>query len=490
MTRKYCKVKTQDADPVSQAQVRQLVRNVRWGYNSRFAEIGIWGRLANDDLAAISSTATTYRLTPVLVDLHTYETIFGYLVVTGSGTATWSIVISMTGGTSNDLSATVTNPGAVELVKLSCTPGSSDPRTCIPYVIIERTSGTGTLIVHYIGLYGHRTAALADGPACGATALAADLQSALDKAERALYQPRPVIGWFGSYTIPVSKTTTFRWFELLDKNDDDQTIESTLRAKALIYESVSAAGKTWSYHYDDNGGDSDSVTRDAIGADRYDEVGITLDGTSYDLASPYSGGLIATQASADADRPAVIAWALERQATTALKDALSPSVRPMPDYQIRTTEAARAVGINEIAEYVHQCTWYQGGNCAGGLATDAGKSYSLTTSYATVFNGIMWVHQDAQSGATWGTNEYQVAIRCSNGGAATTVDCRLTVDGQTGTDTGIALGGGENYLVFDVSVSSIDITGYGVLCKVELQVAAARTVAVYSVHISRRGGAY
>ncbi len=489
MTRKYCKVKTADDYPVSVAQVRQLRRNGDWCLDSRKADIGTWGRLATDGPTAVSGTPTTYLLSTVTVDLRHYDQVRFGAVYTGSGTATWTVVLSMTGGASNDVTLSLTNPGTTESSTGVCTPGHGELRSCTPQVTVTRLSGTGTLTLLYIGLWGQHSEDSTHGPQLLSPALASDLQTALTAADHALQHEQPLIGWFGSYTYPTTTTTALRWYTLGDKNDDDETIESVMTARATAYETTSAAGKSFTTAYSDNGGNSKTLVNNSSGVNLYHALNLAVLGSSYDITTPWSGGKIDVSAGADADRPVLAAVGIHRTATTALQVAIEPGQMPRADKQIRTVEATGAVGINDIAEYIHKCTWYQGGNVSGGMSTGTGKSYTISTSYVDVFDGLVWVHDDAQSGATWGSNTYQVAVRLSNGGASTDMTCRLYVDGQNATATK-TIGAGENYVLFEPALTGIDITKTAVACRVQLLNAASRTITIYSVQISRRGGAY
>jgi len=488
MSGKYCKVKTADGYPVSVAQIRQLRRNADWCMYSRKADIGTWGRLMGNLPPAVLETAVTYVLSTVYVDLRVFDEVYFGVVVVGSGTATWDITISMTGGASTDATISFTNPGSLETGIATCTPGHDNPRYCAPQVTVTRANGTtGTLQLAYIGMWGHKAAASTHGPANLQPAFAADLQSAITAAGEALTHEQPLLGWFGSYTYPRSSATAARWYLLGDKLDDDETITSVMTLRAITYEAASAVGKSFTTTYSDNGGDSDFVENNASGVNLYHPMSLTVLGTSYDTSTPWSGGKLDVSAEADANRPALGAICIHRTGTTALQATIDPGVTPKAGYQIRTVEDTGAVGINDIAEYIHKATWYQGGNVSGGM--DIGKAYTISTSYVDVFDGLIWVHNDAQSGSTWGNNTYQVALRASNGSTSVDMTCRLYVDGQSGTDKQ-TFASGENYLVFDVDLTGIDVTKYAVACKVQLRNSASGTTTVYSVQISRRGGAY
>jgi hypothetical protein len=489
MTGKYCKVKTADAYPVSVAQVRQMRRNGDWCLDSRKADIGTWGRLATDGPTAVSGTATTHLLSTVTVDLRHYDQVRFGAVYTGSGTATWTVVLSMTGGASNDVTLSLTNPGTTESSTGVYTPGHSELRSCTPQVTVTRTSGTGTLTLLYIGMWGQHSEDSTHGPQLLSPALASDLQTAVTAAGYALTHEQPMIGWFGSYTYPTAKTVALRWYALGDKNDDDETLESVMTARVTTYEVTAAAGKSFTTAYTDNGGNSDSLQNNSSGVNLYHPINLAVLGSSYDTSTPWSGGKIEAQAQADADRPVLAAAAIHRTATTALQVALEPGQMPRADKQIRTAEATGAVGINDIAEYIHKCTWYQGGNVSGGMVSGTGKTFTISNSYVDVFDGLIWVYDDAQSGSKWGSNTYQVAVRLSNGGASTDMMCRLYVDGQNATATK-AIAAGENYILFEPAITGIDITKAVATCKVQLSNAASRSITVYSVHISRRGAAY
>jgi len=486
---KYCKVKTADDYPVSVPQVRQLRRNIDWVRANRLNAIGVYGRLATDGFAVVDGDMI--MLPQVEIDLSFWDTVYWGIVVDGSGTAVWEVSLSMTGGATADISTTFTNPGALASYVGSCTPGHSQPRVCLPQVRFTRVSGSGKLKVKYIGLWGYHATDIDHGPANIQPAYAADLQSALSAAEQIQTLSPALIGWFGNYHFPTSSITPLRWYALGDKNDDDEALQRPLMACCLVYQSTANSGKFLTLIHSQNDAASTPTTAylpdSATGI--YTPVDLFHAATSYDTASPYSGGKLDVSADADPTRPFLRGFCLQHRLPTAMLTALSPAYLPAEGMQIRTTEAAGAVGINEIAEYVHQLSWYQGGNCAGGLHCGTGKSFTISTSYVTVFDGLVWVHDDAQSGSTWGSNTYQVAIRATNGSTAVDMTCQLTVDGQTGTDTA-TFANGENYLVFDVSLASIDITDYAVACKIELQNSASRTTTIHSVQISRHGGAY
>jgi hypothetical protein len=70
---------------------------------------------------------------------------------------------------------------------------------------------------------------------------------------------------------------------------------------------------------------------------------------------------------------------ISRSAAGALWDAIKPTVAPTQRLQIRTDEDTGAVGINDIATTIHKCSWYQGGNVSGGMASGAGKAYTIST---------------------------------------------------------------------------------------------------------------
>jgi hypothetical protein len=489
MSGKYCKIKTADDHPVSVAQVRQLRRNADWCMDSRKADIGTWGRIATDTPTAVSGTATTYLLSTVTVDLRHYDQVRFGAVYTGSGTATWTVVLSMTGNASNDVTLSLTNPGTTESSTGVCTPEHGELRSCTPQVTVTRTSGTGTLTLLYIGIWGQHGENSTHGPQLLSPALASDLQTAITAAGEALTHEQPLIGWFGEFTYPTTSTAALRWYALGDKNDDDEAIESVMAARVTTYEVTSAAGKSFTTTYDDNGGDSDSLQNNSSGVNLYHPINLAVLGSSYDTSTPWSGGKLGVQAQADADRPSLRAVGIHRTATTALQVAIEPGQMPRADKQIRTVEDTGAVGINDIAEYVHKCTWYQGGNVSGGMASGAGKGFTISTSYVDVFDGLIWVNDDAQSGSTWGSNTYQVAVRLDNGGASTDMTCRLYVDGQNATSTK-TIAAGENYVLFEPAITGIDITETAATCKVQLLNAASRTITIYSVQISRRGGAY
>lgn len=489
MSRKYCKVKTADDQPVSVAQVRQLRRNGDWCLDSRKADIGTWGRLATDADSTVTDTPLSRYLTPCVVDLKHYNRVYFGVICDGSGTATWSVTLALNGGGQIDVTLSPSSPGTAASYTGYFDPDYAEVLSASPIVTVTRLTGTGSLALRYIGIWGHHSEDHEYGPQLLQTALAADLVTALDRANYVLRKRQPVIGWFGSYVFPTSTTTGLRWFELLDKNDDDETIASTLTADLVVYESVAAAGKTWSISHTQNNAATDSEGRNNSGTDQRSSISLPVAATSYDTATPWSGGKIDLSGGDAASRPSLQAFMLSRSAGGTLFDALAPAYVAKARQQIRTVEAAGAIGINDIAETIHKCTWYQGGNVSGALSKTVGKDYTISTTKVTVFDGLVWVHNDAQSGATWGTNEYQVALRASNGSTSVTMTCGLTVDGQTGSAP-LTFASGENYLTFSINLTSIDTTKYAVACKVELTNSASRTTTVYSIQISRRGAAY
>ena len=488
MSGKYCKVKTADDYPVSVPQIRQLRRNVAWYRGCRTSDIGTWGRLATDGSTAIAGTPATFSLTAVQVDLSFFDQVYFGLVADGSGTATWTVNVSMTDSTNNDMTFTLTNPGTAETRATSCTPGYSTPRMCYPRITVTRTSGTGTISFRYFGVWGHRREAPSFGPQNLRTALAADLVSALEEAKAALYLEQPLLGWFGSYSFPSSKTTALRWFQLGDKLDDDETLTSAMDARCVVLETVAAAGSTMTLIHTQSAGSGTSITLPTNNAGPYHEADIVDLAQSYDTASPYSAGILELSATAGSNRPTLESCMIIRAPSFLLWDAIAPTTPPRQDYQIRTVEDTGAVGINDIATTIHKATWYQGGNVSGGMAN--GKEFTISTTNVTVFDGLIWVHNDAQSGSTWGSNTYQVAVRINNGGANTTTACTLTVDGNSTKSADATLAAGDNYLVFDIAITGIDVTDYAVACRVELVNGASRSVTLYSVQISRRGAAY
>ena len=231
MSRKYCKVKTANDYPVSVAQVRQLRRNTDWALDARGADVGTWGRLATDPDAAITGTVITRVLSPVVVDLTHYDTLYAGVVVNGTGTATWSVVISMSGGGTADITLSLTNPGTGASVVGSCVSGNGVSRTCNPQVIVTRLTGTGSLYMRYIGLWGHHSVSHEYGPQLLQSALAADLRIAYVRAKYALERRAPVIGWFGAYTFGTAVTKACQWYALSDKLDEDNTINSGMTAE-------------------------------------------------------------------------------------------------------------------------------------------------------------------------------------------------------------------------------------------------------------------
>lgn len=488
MSGKYCKVKTVNDYPVSVCQVRQLRRNVAWYRSCRGADVGTWGRFATDAGEEISGAGLNMRFTRVWVDATYCDTLYFGFVVDGSGTATWTVAASTTTGL-QEFSVDLTNPGTAEAHVDTAAIGLGTA-TARPFTItVTRNSGTGTLRFRYVGLWAHRSAALDYGPQNLRSALAGDLMAALEEARRSMLTEQPLIGWFGSYDYPSSTGTALRWYQLGDKLDDDESLNSQMDARCRVYEIVAASGATFTTTHTQNTGAGASVTISAAGAGPYHDIDIFRENQSYDTSSPYSGGKLELAATAGSSRPQLKAFQLTRTASPGLCDAIRPDTMPKQDYQIRTDEATGAVGINDIATTIHKATWYQGGNCSGGMASGAGKDFTISTSYVTVFDGLIWVHNDAQSGSTWGSNTYQVAVRASNGGTSVDMTCRLTVDGQTGTATK-TFAAGEQYLLFEPAITGIDVTDYAVACKVELLNSASRTTTVYSVHISRRGAAY
>lgn len=487
MTTKYCKVKTANDEPVSVPQIRQLQRNIDWARNSRINATGIYGRLATDGFTVADDDILFFP--PQAIDLSFYNTLHFGVVVDGSGSAVWSFSLSMTGGGTEEILLSMTNPGAAAVYTGSCTPPYSHPRTCTPQLRITKVSGDGTLKMRFAGFWMLRTDETPYGPENLQPAAAADLQSALSLTDGLLSASPCLIGWFGEYMLETTKTTAFRWFALGDKNDDDTTTESVINAQAIVAQTQINSGKYWQVTHSEN--NTSEITRylpdSASGI--YTPLELPAAATSYDVTTPWSGGNISANAGADSVRPYIIAVGVHRKMSTATLVSLQPSYLPTEGKQIRTAEAAGAVGINDIAEYIHKCSWYQGGNAAGAMASGAGKAYTISTTAVTVFDGLIWVHDDAQSGSTWGRNEYQVAVRASNGSTGVTMTCTLTVDGQSGTDTE-TFASGENYLTFSVSLASIDVTKYAVACRVELANSASRTTTVYSVQISRRGAAY
>ena len=485
---KYCKVKTADDEPVSVPQVRQLQRNIDWARNSRINAVGIYGRLATDAFAVADGDILFFP--GQNIDLSFYNTLHFGVLVDGSGSAVWSFSLSMTGGGTEEILLSMTNPGAAAVYTGSCTPPYSHPRVCTPQLRITKVFGAGTLSMRYAGFWMHRTEDAPYGPENLQPAAAADLQSAMSLTDNLLATSPCLIGWFGEYMMPTESTTAFRWFALGDKNDDDTTTDSIINAEAIVAQTQVNSGKYWQLTHSENesGGSIARYLPDSASG-IYTPLELPVASSSYKTATPWSGGKIAASAGADGVRPYIIAVGVHRKMSTATLVALQPSYLPTEGKQIRTTEAAGAVGINDIAEYIHKCSWYQGGNSSGGMASGTGKAYTISTTSVTVFDGLIWVHDDAQSGAKWGTNEYQVAVRANNGSTDVTMTCTLTVDGQSGTDTE-TFASGENYLTFSISLTSIDVTKYAVACKVELANSASRATTVYSVQISRRGAAY
>jgi hypothetical protein len=289
MTRKYAKVKTVDDYPVSVAQVRRLRRNCDWALDSRKADIGTWGRLATDADATVTGTPLTRILSPVSVDLSQYDEIrFGVVVDGDASATTWSVVLSMTGGGTNDVTLSFTNPGTGASSTNKCVPGYGSVRTCTPHVTVTRLTGTGSLALRYIGIWGHHAEDHEYGPQLLQTALAADLLVALDRAKYALNHRSPMIGWFGSHTFTNSLATALQWFALLDKLDDDETLQSKLTADGIVYETVSSAGKTWGVTYSDNGGNTNAMGQNSAGTDVRSAFSLPLDGSSYDVSTPMS----------------------------------------------------------------------------------------------------------------------------------------------------------------------------------------------------------
>ena len=235
-----------------------------------------------------------------------------------------------------------------------------------------------------------------------------------------------------------------------------------------MYEVVSSAGKTWTVQHVQNNAAADSTTLNTAGTNILTPFSLPITAPSYKTSTPWSGGHLNVSCNADGNRPALRCMMLSRTAHAALWDAIKGTA-PVQDLQIRTAAATGAIGVNDLAQTVHKCSWYQGGNVSGGMS-QAGVAHALTSAgYTKAFDGLIWVHNDAQSGSTWGTNVYQVAVRCSVQSGATNVTLRLTVDGQTATATKAAASG-ENYLLFEPSVASIDITKYAVACAAELTV--------------------
>jgi hypothetical protein len=489
MSGKYCKVKTIDDYPVSVPQIRQLRRNVAWHRGCRTSDIGTWGRLATDGSTAIAGTVTTIYLTAVQIDLSFFDQVYFGITVDGSGTATWTIDVSMTDGANDDLSFSLTNPGAPQSYVTSCTPGFGTPRMCYPRITVTRTSGAGTISFKYFGAWGHRATAPTFGPQNLRTALAADLVSALQEAKSALYLEQPLLGWFGSYEIQSSKATALRWFQLGDKLDDDETLASAMDARCVVLETVANTGHTMTLIHTQSAGAGSTVPPLATNnAGPYHEIDLIDYAQSYDVASPYSAGILEASATAGSNRPTLQSVMIIRTPGAALWSAIEPTTPPRQDYQIRTVEDTGAVGINDIAETIHKATWYQGGNVSGGMAN--GKAFTISTTLVTVFDGLIWVHNDAQSGSTWGSNTYQVALRLNNGGATVDMQCQLTIDGNATLTNAKAVATGDQYVVFDVAITGIDVTDYAVACEVELVNSASRSITLYSVQISRRGVAY
>lgn len=485
---KYSKIQTADAYPVSVPQIRQLRRNIDWARNCRLNAIGIYGRLATDALSV--SDGSIIFLPEQHVDLSFYDRLHVGLILDGSGTATWQISISMTGGT-EEISITSTNPGSSEAVSGRCSLPYGHPRICTPRIAFTRVSGSGTLAVRFVGFWLERTIVDDYGPQNLQPATAADLQSIMGAAERLMEVTPCLLGWIGGYMIPVSSTTALRWYALGDKNDDDTTTESIMDGRALVYQSHANATKYFTLTHAQNLGASPTVRHLPDSASGiYTPIDLPVVASSYDTATPWSGGKLDASAGADSIRPYLTAFGVHRRMTLSTLLALQPAVSPVMGRQIRTVEASGAVGVNDIAEYVHQMTWAQGGNCSGGMAQTAGKAFTISTSLVTVFDGLIWVHDDAQSGATWGSNTYQVALRLSNGGASVDMSVQLTVDGNSVKPAAVTVGAGEQYVLIDCPITGIDTDGYAVPVKVELVNSASRTITIYSVQISRRGAAY
>jgi len=484
---KYCKVKTADGYPVSVPQIRQLQRNIDWCRNSRINAVGVYGRVATDAFAVVDGDVLFFP--PMSIDLSFYNTLHFGVVVDGVNSAVWEFSLSMTGGGTEEILLSMTNPGSAAVYTGSCSPPYSHPRVCTPQLRITKVSGAGTLSMRFAGFWMHRTEDAPYGPENLQPAAAADLQSAMSLTDNLLAASPCLIGWFGEYMMPPGSTTAFRWFALGDKNDDDTTTESVINAEAIVAQTQINAGKYWQLtHTENNAGTLTRYLPDSASG-IYTPVEMPVASTSYDTTTPWSGGKIEAAAGADSIRPYIIAVGVHRKMSTATLVALQPAHQPLAGRQIRTVEAAGAVGINDIAEYIHKCSWYQCGNTSGALVEGAGKAFTISTTKVTVFDGLIWVRDDAQSGATWGANSYEVALRAANSSTDVTMTCTLTVDGQSASAP-LTFAAGENYLTFSVSLTNIDITKYAVACRVELANSASRTTTVYSVQISRRGAAY
>ena len=176
MTTKYCKVKTADGYPVSVPQIRQLQRNIDWVRNSRVNAAGIYGRLAKDGFTVADGDILFFP--PQTIDLSFYNTLHFGVVVDGSDSAVWSFSLSMTGGGTEEILLSMTNPGSAAVYTGSCTPPYSHPRTCTPQLRITKVSGDGTLEMRYAGFYMHRTDETPYGPENLQPAAAADRPAA------------------------------------------------------------------------------------------------------------------------------------------------------------------------------------------------------------------------------------------------------------------------------------------------------------------------